>query len=76
MVYYVQEIGKLKKRIKELKDKNRQDIDAAKKLCQIYFEIAEECVGENEVRRRRDKKIEQALKTDSQQAPGLTKSSG
>jgi len=31
-----------------------------KYLCEIYFDIAAECVGEDEVRRRRDAKISEA----------------
>lgn len=31
--------------------------EAAKELCKIYFEIASEAIGEDEVRRRRDKII-------------------
>ena len=31
--------------------------EAAETLCQIYFEIAEEALGEDEVRKQRDKKI-------------------
>jgi hypothetical protein len=33
------------------------EMAVAERLCKIYFEIAAECVGEDEVRRRRDERI-------------------
>lgn len=36
------------------------DLSAAEKLCRIYFEIAAEMVGEEEVRRRRDIRLQAA----------------
>lgn len=35
---------------------------AAEQLCEVYFEIAEELIGEDEVRKRRDEKINAAIR--------------
>ncbi len=56
-----------KKDLEELHDleaENKQlkiEFEAAKKLCQIYFEIAEVFIPEDEIRERREEKIRQAL---------------
>lgn len=45
-----------------LKNKHPLDLDefsALQKLCQIYFEIASEVLGEQEVKKRRDLKIKE-----------------
>lgn len=50
----------------EQMDKLRKEemirIDMMSVFCRIYFDIAAEIIGEDEVRRRRDERIEQALK--------------
>ena len=33
------------------------ELNGAVALCQVYFEIAAECIGETEVRKRRDARI-------------------
>ena len=38
-------------------EKARGDVGAAKSLCQIYFEIAGQAIGEAEVRRARDEAL-------------------
>lgn len=44
----------------------------AEKLCRIYFEIAAEVVGEEEVRRRRDIRIQAAGSKQATQDEKLT----
>lgn len=39
--------------------RQEQLLEAAETLCQIYWEIAEEALGEDEVRRRRQTRIDQ-----------------
>ena len=38
-----------------------REIEAAKELCEIYFNIAAEIIGEDEVRKRRDEVISHCL---------------
>lgn len=48
----------LEKRIEELELEKEIEKEAAQKLCQIYFEIAEEFISEDEIRRRREQALE------------------
>ena len=58
--YFDQAFAKLYK----LKEGHIKEICAANNLCQIYFEIAEDAIGAEEVRQRRNKKLkEPACKT-------------
>lgn len=41
-------------------------------LCQIYFEIAAECIGEDEVRKRRDARIDKWLVVLAEVGQNLT----
>lgn len=52
------QIEEQREKIKRLKE----EVEAAKKLCQIYFEIAEEYFHEDAIRQKRDEKLEQVLK--------------
>lgn len=54
----IEEIAELEAENKRLKKEKVIEKNAAQKLCQIYFEIAEEFISEEEIRKRRD----QALK--------------
>lgn len=38
-------------------DEAADAIESAEWLCRLYFEIASECIGEDEVRKRRDSRI-------------------
>ena len=38
------------------------ELEAAQKLCEIYFKIASNAIGEKEVRRRRDEMISKGTK--------------
>lgn len=42
----------------EEREDARAKLSAAARLCRIYFEIAEEAIGEEEVRRRRDARMD------------------
>jgi hypothetical protein len=37
-----------------IKNAHNSELDAAMKVCELYFNIAAEAIGEDEVRRRRD----------------------
>ena len=47
-----------------LKEKHAVEIVAAQRLCEIYFEIAERYISAMQIRKLRDDKINQALRTE------------
>lgn len=44
--------------LRQRDEEHRRYLGAAQSLCTVYFEIAAEALGEDEVRRRRDARIE------------------
>lgn len=52
------EIARLTRELEEAREVGRVREEAAQALCTIYFEIAADAIGEDEVRRLRDERID------------------
>lgn len=57
-------------RLKAVEEKHEDEINAAKKLCKIYFEIAEEHIPEDLIRKKRDEKIQAVEEQRREQEDG------
>lgn len=66
------EIARLTRELEEARERERAREQAAQTLCEIYFEIAADAIGEDEVRRLRDERID-ALATPQGASDGTTR---
>jgi len=49
----------LQAKIKKLEEEKKIEIQVAQKLCKLYFEIAEEFIDADEIRKKRDRLLKE-----------------
>ena len=61
-------IKKYNDRLVDIPPEIEKEREASMKLCQVYFDIAAEAIGEDAVREKRDKKIGRLYNVDTKES--------